>query len=217
MSNLKPEAKLESSESSNQEIERRFLVNRILWDTFRRSRVLPCALIKQGYLSTNPVSRIRIIEDETNNIEVEHTIKGPKVGITAPEFNTSYPADYALEVMKLCEHQVVKHRYTFKYFGKTWVVDEFRAENRGLLIAEIELSREDEKFRKPKFIDAEVTALGFLSNAALAKHPFQSWGATYRDATLSRVNGFDNPPPNAVYDNAMREMTEITKQSKEGA
>ena len=192
MSNeIKPEIKLDFN--ANQEIERRFLVNRIEWDAFRRKHQVRCVRITQGYLSMRPVSRIRIIEDETNNIEVEHTIKGPKVGITAPEFNTSYPVEYALEVMKLCEHVIVKHRYYFTYAGKHWSVDEFSGENRELLVAEIELKRENEKFRKPKFIDAEVTSVNVLSNAALAKHPLQSWGEWCRDTVVSRIIGMCEP------------------------
>ena len=52
--------------------------------------------------------------------------------------------------MNLCLRPLVeKTRYVIKYGGKRWEVDEFHGDNRGLILAEIELSREDEPIEIP--------------------------------------------------------------------
>jgi adenylate cyclase len=38
-----------------------------------------------------------------------------------------------------------------------WEVDEFHGKHEGLVVAEIELEREDQSFEKPDFIGDEVT------------------------------------------------------------
>ena len=54
-------------------------------------------------------------------------------------------------------------------------MDVFIGDNEGLIVAEIELSGEDEAFEKPRWVTDEVTEDGRYTNAALAKHPFKDW------------------------------------------
>ena len=52
---------------------------------------------------------------------------------------------------------VDKIRYLVKVGGHIFEVDEFLGENKGLLLAEVELKQEDELFEKPEWLGEEVT------------------------------------------------------------
>jgi adenylate cyclase len=54
-------------------------------------------------------------------------------------------------------------------------VDVFSGENEGLIMAEIELLREDENFEKPNWLGQEVTNDERYYNAYLSKNPFKTW------------------------------------------
>jgi adenylate cyclase len=70
---------------------------------------------------------------------------------------------------------VEKLRYRLPWHGLTWDIDVFQGENRGLVIAEIELPDEDKAFEKPDWLGQEVTSDSRYSNTNLAKMPFGSW------------------------------------------
>ena len=80
------------------------------------------------------------------------------------------------ELLKLCEPGVVdKIRYLVKVGGHIFEVDEFLGENKGLLLAEVELKQEDELFEKPEWLGEEVTGDLRYYNAMLAHRPYRSW------------------------------------------
>jgi CYTH domain-containing protein len=54
-------------------------------------------------------------------------------------------------------------------------VDIFEGENKGLIIAEIELSEANEMFQKPNWLGEEVTGDERYYNAYLSKKPFTAW------------------------------------------
>jgi adenylate cyclase len=54
-------------------------------------------------------------------------------------------------------------------------VDEFYGENEGLVVAEVELSSEEELFEKPAWLGEEVTGDKRYYNSMLAKNPFSAW------------------------------------------
>ena len=54
-------------------------------------------------------------------------------------------------------------------------VDEFYGENEGLTVAEVELNSEDELFKKPHFIEKEVTGDIRYYNSFLMKNPYTRW------------------------------------------
>jgi CYTH domain-containing protein len=70
---------------------------------------------------------------------------------------------------------IEKYRTRINYDGKVWEVDEFEGENKGLIMAEIELVSEDETFSVPPWIGEEVTGDIRYYNSRLAIHPFRSW------------------------------------------
>ena len=54
-------------------------------------------------------------------------------------------------------------------------MDEFYGENEGLVVAEVELNSEDELFKKPHFIEKEVTGDVRYYNSFLMKNPYIRW------------------------------------------
>jgi CYTH domain-containing protein len=78
--------------------------------------------------------------------------------------------------MKLCEAGIIdKTRYLVKSGKHVFEVDEFYGANEGLVIAEVELSDENEDFEKPDFIGKEVTGDRRYYNSHLRKNPYCLW------------------------------------------
>ena len=59
--------------------------------------------------------------------------------------------------------------------GNCWEVDEFLGDNKGLIVAEIELKTEDQIFEKPSWIGEEVSGDHRYTNASLARNPYKNW------------------------------------------
>ena len=76
---------------------------------------------------------------------------------------------------KLCGKQIEKLRYTIEFEGFSWEIDEFLGENKGLVIAEIELESEDQSFKKPSWIGEEVSKHLRFYNSQLVKNPYKNW------------------------------------------
>jgi adenylate cyclase len=87
------------------------------------------------------------------------TIKGRPRGIVRSEFEYPIPVDDAEELLEcMCRKPLVeKMRYEVPHGLHVWHVDEFGGKNAGLVLAEIELSRDDEAFARPDWIGREVT------------------------------------------------------------
>lgn len=150
------------------EIERKFLVN---------EELLPQASQKinmmQAYLQTDPERTIRVrIADDRAYL----TIKGKMVGIARKEFEYPIPVEDARELAKLAVHSPIeKVRHYIVDDGRTWEVDFFEGLNQGLVLAEIELSSEDEAFNQPGWVGEEVTGQVQYHNSYLAQHPYSTW------------------------------------------
>ena len=150
------------------EIERKFLVRDDSW----RGGSAGCPYI-QGYLSRDPERMVRIRQAGTSAVI---TIKGISQGTARQEFEYSIPLSDADALMKLCLRPLIeKTRYEVEYHGKRWEVDEFRGENQGLVLAEIELTREDEPVDLPPWIGQEVSHDRRYFNANLVEHPYTRW------------------------------------------
>jgi len=135
------------------EIERKYLVNKILWQELHDP--VDATFIQQAYLSTDPKCTVRIrISDGKAFI----TIKGETKGISREEFEYSVPLKDGLEIIRLAGTPVIiKRRYVIKYQGYKWEVDEFLGDNTGLILAEVELSAVTENPKWPEWIDKEVS------------------------------------------------------------
>jgi len=151
------------------EIERKFLVKDETYKT-----LVERILYYQGFLNTSKerVVRVRVVGDKSFL-----TIKGLSKGATRTEFEYEIPVEDAkIMLEELCEKPIIiKYRYNIQIGDLLWEVDEFKAENEGLVIAEIELHDEFQNFVKPNWIGEEVTEDPKYYNANLIKHPFGSW------------------------------------------
>ena len=59
--------------------------------------------------------------------------------------------------------------------GLVWEVDVFEGENKGLVIAEVELKNAEQKFKMPAWLGKEVTRDRRFRNANLVANPFSKW------------------------------------------
>jgi adenylate cyclase len=151
------------------EIERKFLVLGDEWKSLGQG-----TSIRQGYLSTQPDRVVRVrIEDASATL----TIKGRSVGAIRGEWEYPIPLQDADDLLTtLCERPLIeKTRTRIKHDGMVWEVDEFFGENLGLIVAELELQSEDQRFAKPDWVGEEVTHDARYFNANLLKHPFTAW------------------------------------------
>jgi adenylate cyclase len=146
------------------EIERKFLVK----GEFRHLAVNELRIV-QAYLSIDPDKTIRI---RISNSNAYITIKGRPQGqsISRSEWEFPVPLSDATEIMKLClPGIIIKTRYLVPVGKHTFEVDVFHDKNEGLVIAEIELSSEDERFEIPDWLGEEVTGNPYYYNANLRK------------------------------------------------
>ena len=153
-----------------QEIERKFLVAGD-FKPFAKKAVR----IVQGYLSSVAERTVRIrVKGDEGFITVKGI--GSESGASRFEWEKESPVSDALELMKLCEPGVIdKTRYLVDVGGHTYEVDEFYGDNDGLVVAEIELSSEDEDFIRPEWLGEEVTGDVKYYNSMLMKHPYKNW------------------------------------------
>jgi adenylate cyclase len=153
------------------EIERKFLV---ISDVFK-SDVLRQNHIAQGYLSSVPERAVRVrIKGEKGYL----TIKGKtnESGLSRFEWEKEIPVAEAKELLQLCEKGVIeKIRYEIQVGRHIFEVDEFYGENKGLIMAEVELQSETETFETPIWLGEEVTNDNRYYNSYLSQHPFTSW------------------------------------------
>jgi CYTH domain-containing protein len=153
------------------EIERKFLVKSDLFkrDSHRKKH------LKQGYLNTDKNRTVRIrIADEKAFL----TIKGisNSSGTSRFEWEKEIEKSEAEQLLKLCEPSIIeKTRYLINVGDHTFEVDEFYGDNQGLIIAEIELTSEDENFTKPSWLDKEVTGNLKFYNSSISKNPYKNW------------------------------------------
>ena len=151
------------------EIERKFLVRDNTWrgqDGGKRYR--------QGYLSTVKERTVRV---RTTGDKGFITIKGESVCATRSEYEYEIPLADANEMLdRLCERPLIeKTRYRVSHEGLAWEIDEFEGDNRGLIIAEVELKDETQSVTLPGWIGQEVTGDHRYFNANLVANPFSQW------------------------------------------
>ena len=151
------------------EIERKFLTKSEAWKELAEGIVY-----RQGYLSTVKERTVRV---RTIGNSGFLTIKGITVGATRREYEYEISTSDADEMLdELCEKPLIeKKRYKIELFGLIWEVDEFFGDNEGLVVAEVELSKEDQVIRKPDWIGEEVTGDPRYFNSNLTKRPFSKW------------------------------------------
>ena len=151
------------------EIERKYLIKSDEWKSLGKRKYY-----QQGYLLIDKSRTIRVrLTDDLAFL----TLKGSSIGISRSEFEYNIPVDDAKFILEnLCEKPVIeKFRTKIKLDEITWEVDEFIGENAGLIVAEVELKNEDQKFILPEWVGEEVTGNHMYNNSYLVKHPFKKW------------------------------------------
>lgn len=152
------------------EVERKFLINPTEWEKVEKGQG---TLYMQGYISTDPSKTVRVRVAGTKGFL---TIKGATTGVSRGEFEYEIPVDDAQQMLNsFCPSRIMKTRHEIIYHGKLWEVDVFLDQNEGLIVAEIELNREDETFDLPGWVGEEVSDDARYYNAQLSVKPFNKW------------------------------------------
>lgn len=133
----------------------------------------------QGYLTTAKecVVRLRIADGQACL-----TIKGENRGASRPEYEFAIDADIARNMLRDMSTTPIieKTRYIYPYRGHRWEIDCFHGDNQGLVVAEIELQSEDEKYELPPFVGKNVTGEARYYNSNLALRPYSMWSEEER-------------------------------------
>ncbi len=153
-----------------QEIEKKFLVK----GDYKKQSV-KATRITQGYLSSVPERTVRVrIKGDKGYITIKGV--GSSSGASRFEWEKEIPVSEVEQLLEICEPGVIdKTRYLVKSGAHTFEVDEFYGENEGLVLAEIELTSEDEAFDRPDWLGTEVTGDVRYYNSMLMKNPYKNW------------------------------------------
>ena len=130
--------------------------------------------ISQGYIAKSDQLTLRV---RTRDDKGYFTIKGrsDKAGLSRNEWEWEIPIEEARELLQYSNGTIEKSRYLVPYKGHTFEVDCFYGQNEGLVMAEVELSNEDEEFARPDWLGEEVTGDRRYYNSQLLKNPFTKW------------------------------------------
>jgi len=151
-----------------QEIERKFLVVGDGWRSpIRRD-------IRQGYLSIDPERTVRVRIDGDRGYL---TVKGKGSAMARPEYEFEIPLDDAAAMIDTLALPgvVSKMRHEVRVDDFLFEIDEFRGDNEGLVLAEVELDHEDETFPRPAWLGEEVTGDPRYYNSNLTSNPYRNW------------------------------------------
>ena len=165
------------------EIERKFLLAGDGW----RSGIERSEIIAQGYLVS-----AQALRDGTARASVRArlagdqawlNIKAATAGIARTEFDYPIPlADAMTMLASLCDGVLEKVRHHVRIDGMLFEIDEFEGDNRGLIVAEVELPSVDASFPRPPWLGREVSTLFRYYNVNLIAHPYRQWTPAERGA-----------------------------------
>ncbi|WP_299121582.1 CYTH domain-containing protein [uncultured Winogradskyella sp.] len=153
------------------EIERKFLV---ISEAFKKEAINSYS-IKQGFLNSHKKRAVRVrIKKDKGYLTIKG--KSTKDGLSRFEWEKEISNTEAESLLKLCEKGIIdKTRYEIKCGNHIFEVDEFHGDNKGLIIAEVELDSENEYYEKPNWLGKEVTGDIKYYNAVLSKQPYKTW------------------------------------------
>ena len=128
------------------EVERKFLIAGDFKSFAKKS-----VRITQGYISSAPERTVRIrIKGEKGFITIKGI--GSASGVSRYEWEMEIPLAEALDLLQICEPGVIdKTRYLIEDGRHTFEVDEYYGDNEGLIVAEVELSSENESISAVSF------------------------------------------------------------------
>ena len=152
------------------EVERKFLLANESW----RTEVTRSVPMRQGYLAGSARASIRV---RIAGTEAHLNIKSARLGVERDEFEYPLPIDDAEKILSTLAvgPLLAKTRHYLRHADHVWEIDEFHAENAGLIVAEIELDEPDEGFARPSWLGREVSDDPRYYNVNLVTHPYSRW------------------------------------------
>ena len=151
------------------EIERKFLLANDTW----RKKIQKSTIIRQGFLNTAPERTVRIRQKGDKGFL---TIKGKNEGIARQEFEYEIPLNEAQELLNMClPHLIEKERFIVLENDLIWEIDVFEGNNKGLIVAEVELENIAQTIILPAWVGQEVSDDIRYYNSNLSQHPFVNW------------------------------------------
>ncbi len=162
------------------EQERKYIVRGRPWEQAPWRDAATSRRLRQGYLNLDPDRTVRVrVGDDGAWL----TVKGRSDGDRRVEYEYPVPTEDAAHLLDLADgHVVEKVRHVLDLPPFTWEVDEFLADNTGLVVAECEHPGGDVPWPPPEpdFVVRDVATLapalrGRFANAALAQDPFPTW------------------------------------------
>ncbi len=142
--------------------------------------------IRQGYIARENGNTVRIREKDGLYIL---SIKTASSGIGRHELEYEIPKEEGEILFSSLNHPpIIKTREIYEQGDVAWEVDIFDGENKGLIVAEVELKSEDQHVDLPGWIGPEVTGLSKFYNANMATMPFSGWRISYQ-ALIERMSG----------------------------
>ncbi len=152
------------------EIERKFLILNDDWKDLEHT----FKYYQQAYFcNTSKVSvRVRTTDDKA-----WMSFKSATVEISRFEYEYEVPLDDAKHMMaKFSTGSIIsKTRYFVPIDTHIWEIDSFEGDNKGLIVAEIELKHVDEDFVKPTWVGKEVSDDVRYFNSNLVTYPYKDW------------------------------------------
>ena len=112
-----------------------------------------------------------VVRIRKKGMECYLTLKGKRIGASAKEHEFLISNENFEQIFSSKEYpEISKTRYNWMgKDGMIWEVDEFEGLLGGLVIAEVELTREGESVELPDWLGLEITHLPNWSNADLAR------------------------------------------------
>ena len=157
------------------EVERKFLVTDSGLAAIANARSVVKRIV-HGYISVSGAASVRVrLIDGRARLTIKDRSAPP--GLERAEFEYEIPTDHAEYLLtQVClAPPLEKLRYTAVFADREWVVDEFLGDNKGLILAEIELDHRADTFSLPGWVGGEVTDDERYRNSYLFHHPFCEW------------------------------------------
>ena len=152
---------------NNKEIERKFLIDPKIFKSKLSENIIlgnisnDFQIIEQFYISNQPTTRIRLVENRKINdyfysqLKSYFTVKGKSENITRTEIEFEIPFESAYQIGKMFDKKLRKIRLRYMYCGYIYELDIFSSKN--LYIAEIELKTENDEILIPDWFGKEVS------------------------------------------------------------
>ena len=153
------------------EIERKYLVNHDKWNQLKKPKG---EHYRQGYVFNDDDRAVRVrVTEKKAFITLK---RSGKSNMSRHEFEYEIPVNDGEQLLKIfTANGTEKLRYRIPAGKFTWEVDVFLGDNQGLIVAEIELEDEHDKFEKPDWLTQEVTDDNRYANSSLATKPYKDW------------------------------------------